>query len=84
MQRRAPSGETLGPGEALTMEEAIRLYTQGSAYISFDEACNGIIEQGKRADFTIMAADPQKLKPDDVPDIPFIMTILGGEIVWSS
>jgi len=84
VQRRAPSGETLGPGEALTMEEAIRLYTQGSAYISFDEACNGIIEQGKRADFTIMAADPRNLKPDDVPHIPFIMIILGGEIVWSS
>ena len=31
-----------------------------------------------------LAADPRNLKPDDVPDIPFAMTILGGEIVWSS
>ncbi len=45
---------------------------------------NGTIESGKRADFTIMAADPRDVEPDDVPDIPFVMTVVGGEIVWSS
>ena len=35
------------------------------------------------SDFTIMAADPRDVKPDDVPDIPFVMTVVGGEIVWS-
>ena len=82
--RWTPSGEALGPDEALTMDEAIRLYTRGSAYLSFDEAFNGTIETGKRADFTVMAADPREVAPEEVPEIPFVMTVVDGEIVWSA
>ena len=81
--RRTASGEVLAPQEALTMEEAIRLYTQGSAYLSFDEHRNGTIEPGKRADFTVMAADPRQVDIEQVPDIPIVMTVVGGEIVHS-
>ena len=81
--RKTPSGTQLSPHEALTMDEAIRLYTQGSAYLSFDEDHNGTIEPGKRADFTVMTADPRDLSPEEVPDIPFTMTVVGGEVVWS-
>jgi predicted amidohydrolase YtcJ len=83
VMRRSPSGEIIGPQEALTMEEAIRLYTQGSAYLSFDEAYNGSIEIGKRADFTIMAADPRQVSPEEVPEIQISMTVVGGDIVHS-
>jgi len=81
--RQTPSGKKLSPNEALTMDEAIRLYTRGSAYLSFDENRNGTIEAGKRADFTVMAADPRDLEPEKVPDIPFTMTVVDGEVVWS-
>lgn len=81
--RRTPSGKRLSPHEALTMDEAIRIYAQGSAYLSFDENHNGTIEPGKRADFTVMAADPRDVAPEEVPDIPFTMTVVDGEIVWS-
>ena len=81
--RKTPSGEQLSPHEALTMDEAIRLYTHGSAYLSFDENHNGTIEPGKRADFTVMAADPRDVQPEEVPDIPFTMTVVDGEVVWS-
>jgi predicted amidohydrolase YtcJ len=65
------------------MEEAIRLYTQGSAYLSFDENRNGSIEVGKRADFTVMAADPRRVSPEEVPKIQISMTVVGGEIVYA-
>lgn len=81
--RKTPSGEPLSPHEALTMDEAIRMYTRGSAYLSFDEHHNGTIEPGKRADFSVMAADPRDVHPQEVPDIPFAMTVVDGEIVWS-
>jgi predicted amidohydrolase YtcJ len=81
--RRSPSGEIIGAGEALTMDEALGLYTRGAAYLSFDENLNGSIAPGKRADFTVMAADPREVKPEEVPDIPFAMTVVSGEIVWS-
>jgi predicted amidohydrolase YtcJ len=79
--RRTASGEIIGPQEALTMEAAIRLYTQGSAYLSFDETRNGSIEIGKRADFTVMAADPRQVSPEEVPQIQISMTVVAGEIV---
>ena len=80
--RRSPSGELLGPAEALNMQEAIRLYTRGAAYLSFDESHNGSIEIGKRADFTVMETDPRQVEPEAVPDIPFVMTVVAGKIVW--
>jgi predicted amidohydrolase YtcJ len=81
--RKTPAGIKLGPDESLTVDDAIRIYTQGSAYLSFDETNNGTIEPGKRADFTVMAADPREVSPAEIPDIPFTMTVVGGEIVWS-
>jgi predicted amidohydrolase YtcJ len=66
------------------MEEAIGIYTRGAAYLSFDENCSGSIEAGKRADFTVMAADPRTVEPAKVPEIPFTMTVVNGRIVWSA
>ncbi len=81
--RKSPSGKVLGPEEALTMDEALRLYTQGSAWLSFDELETGTIERGKRADFTVMAEDPRLVPPEEVLDIPFTMTVVDGRVVWS-
>ena len=80
--RRTPSGETLGQDESLTMDQALRMYTRGAAYLSFDEHLNGTIEVGKRADFTVMDTDPRTVNPEEVPDIPIVMTVVGGEIVF--
>jgi predicted amidohydrolase YtcJ len=84
VERRTPSGETLGASESLTMDEAIRIYTQGAAYLSFDEHLSGTIEPGKKADFTVMAADPREVDLGEVPDIPFVMTVVDGQIVWAA
>jgi predicted amidohydrolase YtcJ len=83
IMRHTPSGIKLGPQEALTVDEALGIYTRGAAYLSFDENTNGTIELGKRADFTVMGEDPRLVSPQDIPDIPFIMTVVGGEVVWS-
>jgi predicted amidohydrolase YtcJ len=81
--RQTPSGMKLGKQEALTADEALRMYTRGSAYLSFDEDKNGTIELGKNADFTVMAEDPRKVTPEEIPQIPFTMTVVGGKVVWS-
>jgi len=83
IMRQTPSGMKLGPQEALTPDEALRIYTRGAAYLSFDEMNNGTIELGKRADFTVLGDDPRQVSPQDIPQIPFTMTVVGGNIVWS-
>ena len=82
--RTTPSGKIIGPRERLTMDQALKLYTSGSAWLSFDEQCNGTLELGKHADFTVLAEDPRSVAPEEVPDIPFTMTVVGGEIVWKA
>ena len=80
--RCSRSGQVLGPDEALTMDQALRLYTQGSAYLSFDEGHNGVIGLGRRADFTILGRDPRAVAPEEVPDIPVKMTVVDGQVVY--
>ena len=65
------------------MDEALKMFTYGSAYLAFEENIAGTIEIGKRADFTVLAVDPREVPIEEVPDIPVKMTIVGGKIVFS-
>ncbi len=79
VMRQSASGRTIGPQECLTMDEALRMFTFESAWLSFDENIAGTIETGKRADFTIFSDDPRRIPVEDVPHLPVKMTVLGGE-----
>ena len=68
------------PQEKLSVHEAISLYTEGSAYMSFEEAKKGTIEKGKLADVVVLDHDPYKTEPDDLKDIKVLATIVGGKI----
>ena len=48
---------TRGPDETPSREDALRLYTVGSAWFSFDETRRGTLESGKLADFAILNQD---------------------------
>ncbi len=48
---------TRGPDETPGREDALRLYTVGSAWFSFDEMRRGTLENGKLADFAILNQD---------------------------
>ena len=64
------------------VEEAIRIYTLGSVYASFEENIKGSIKVGKLADFVILSNDPTKVSPDTIKDILVEKTILGGNITY--
>jgi hypothetical protein len=78
--RKSAAGELLGARQRITVEEAIRLYTMASAYASFEENIKGSIAPGKLADAVVLGADPRKVDPDEIKDIPVEMTIVGGEM----
>lgn len=80
--RRTGSGEILGPDEALTMDEALRMYTAGSAWLAFEENIAGTIDVGKRADFTVFETDPRAIPAEEVLDLPIRMTIVGGRMTY--
>ena len=82
--RKTKDGEVLGPEQRISAEEAIRIYTLGGAYASFEEDIKGSIEVGKLADFVVLSNDPAKVDPDTIKDIKVEKTIVGGQIVYSS
>jgi predicted amidohydrolase YtcJ len=74
-------GMVFQPQEKLSVNEAIRIYTMGSAYSTFEEDIKGSIEEGKLADFTVLSADPRRI-PEKIKDIDVIMTIVGGKTAY--
>ncbi len=80
--RKSKDGEILGAEQKISIEEAIRIYTMGSAYASFEENIKGSIEVGKLADFVVLSDDPTRVSPDNIRAINVEKTIVGGEIVY--
>lgn len=78
--RQTMSGEILGPAQRITVDEALHAITLGAAYTLKLDGEIGSIETGKRADFTILGADPRKSAPFDLKDIPVLGTVFAGRV----
>lgn len=70
------------PEEALTVEEALRIYTSGGAYASREEDFKGRIAPGMAADFTILAEDPFAADPMQIHHIRTCAAYLNGSCVY--
>jgi predicted amidohydrolase YtcJ len=80
--RKTPSGLVIGPGERLTMDEALHMFTAGSAWLAFEETIAGTLGIGKRADFTVFADDPRGVPAEHLSDLRVTMTVVGGECTY--
>jgi predicted amidohydrolase YtcJ len=70
------------PAQKITVAEAIRAYTWGSAYASFEENMKGTIEPGKLADLTALSADILTIPPEQIAEAKVILTICDGNVTW--
>ena len=82
--RTSAEGKVYGPEQRISPEEAIRVWTMGSAFSVFEEDIKGSIEAGKLADFVILSSDPTAVPADEIKDITVHMTVVGGRIVYES
>jgi len=80
----AESGDEVSPGETVSVEEAIKMYTLGSAYVSFEERVSGSIEDGKRADLVLLDKDPTLVPPEELKNLNVLMTVISGGVVWEA
>ena len=80
VNRRTPSGRTLGRAQQLTAEKALHAITLGPAYTLRLDSEIGSIEAGKKADFAILGEDPLSVDPMHLKDIPVLGTIQTGRI----
>jgi predicted amidohydrolase YtcJ len=72
------------PSEALTVEQAIVAYTRGSAYAEFEDTRKGTLAPGMLADLAVLSQDPFTVPPPNLPGTLSVLTMVGGEIVWTS
>jgi len=69
------------PEQRLTVEEALRAYTQGAAYAAFQEREKGSLAPGKLGDVVVFSDDLFAIPPAKIKDAHVVMTIVGGKIV---
>ena len=72
------------PKVRISIEEALRCYTAESAYASFLERTVGSLREGNRADFVVLSNDILSMPPQRINEIEIEMTMMGGEVVYSS
>ncbi len=70
------------PEQKITVEEAVRAYTAGSAWAEFQEGGKGMIAPGKYADMVLLSSDIFRVAPERIRDTKVEMTIVGGKVVW--
>lgn len=70
------------PEQALTVEQAVRLFTSDAAWASRDEAVRGTLELGKQADLVVLDRDLFAIEPDTFPEAKVLETVLNGRTVF--
>ncbi len=76
--------ETRGPKEIPSRKEALRIYTEGSAWFAHDENRRGRLEPGMLADLAVLSDDYLTVAVSDMAKIKSLLTMVGGRIVYAS
>jgi predicted amidohydrolase YtcJ len=85
--RQDPDGQPPGgwmPGERMSREETLIAFTRNSAFAAHAETLTGSLEAGKLADLVVLSKDIMRVPPAEILSTSVRMTIVGGEIVYSS
>jgi len=80
--RMGEEGDGWFPEQKLTMEEAIELYTFGSAYAQFMEDRKGMIKKGYLGDVVIVNQDLMTIPEGEIMKTRVDYTIVGGKVVF--
>ncbi len=80
--RKDKNGDVYGAEQAVSREEALRLYTSAASRYAFAEHLTGSIEVGKLADLAFLSADPLTVAEDEIKSIVALKTMVGGRIVY--
>jgi predicted amidohydrolase YtcJ len=84
------TGRTLGglslypEKNLLTRDEALRLYTRGSAWMSREEDKKGVIAPGQLADLAVLSDDYFSVPAERIKSIESVLTVVGGRVVYAS
>ena len=72
------------PEQKITIDEAVRAFTWGSAYAEFQEDEKGTLEVGKLADFVIISDDIFTIDPVTIRNAKVLLTVVDGEVAYEA
>ena len=72
------------PEQKISVEEAVKAFTWGSAYAEFQDGVKGTLEPGKLADFVILSDDIFTIDPVKIRDVKVMTTVVDGKVVYES
>jgi predicted amidohydrolase YtcJ len=75
-------GGAAPPGESITFEQALRMWTLWPARNNAEDDEKGSIETGKFGDLAVLSTDPRGLSPLEMHAVTTQATIVGGQIVY--
>src|SRR6266545_892949 len=70
------------PEQKITVGEALRAYTYGNAWATFNEQKWGTLAAGRFADVVILDHDPFAIPPESLGTVKPLFTIVGGQVVY--
>jgi predicted amidohydrolase YtcJ len=76
--------ETRGPAEIPSREQALRIYTEGSAWFAHDENRKGRLMPGMLADLVVLSDDYFTVPVSHIAKIKSLLTVVGGQIVYAA
>jgi predicted amidohydrolase YtcJ len=79
---KGESHEGWHPEQAVSREQALKMFTINAAYAVFEENDKGSVEVSKLADFTVLSNDLMKIPEPEILKTCCEMTVIGGEIVY--
>ncbi len=80
---KGESNEAWHAEQAVSREDALKMFTIWPAYAVFEEKDKGSIEVGKLGDFTVLSKDIMKVPEMEILETRNEMTVIGGEIIFS-
>ncbi len=78
------SGQVINPGQTITRQEALRLYTASNGWFFREENAIGSIEVGKLGDVVVLSEDfldPKKVPDEDIKKLRSVLTIVDGKVI---
>jgi predicted amidohydrolase YtcJ len=70
------------PAQKISVEDALRAYTQGAAYAAFEEGEKGMIAAGRLADLVVIDRDLRRVPASEIRTATVTRTIVGGRTVF--
>jgi predicted amidohydrolase YtcJ len=85
VNRQTPEGKPEGgwvPRQKVTLEQALRAYTAGGAYASFEESSKGMLKAGMLGDAVVFQQDLFAIPPSRIHEVKVAMTVVNGRVVY--